>query len=527
MALKRWQPPRDTTRQEQVLLKRLDRVRKLFGFLRLHRHELFDDAFQAELEGMYRDTGAGKEPVVPALMAMATLLQGYMRVSDAEAVELSIVDLRWQMVLDRLGETEPAFSQGALRSFRERLIAHDMDRRLLERTAQLVRNKGGFDPKKLPKTLRVAVDSSPLDGAGRVEDTINLLGHAARKLVECAATLLGCEADEVCKKAGIPLLLASSVKRGLDLQWSDPAQKAQAVELLVRQLLSLENWISKKLPETLDKPPMREHLETLHQIIEQDLEPDPDGGGGVKVRQGVAQERRVSIEDKDMRHGRKSKSQRFNGYKRHIATDLDSSAILACEVTAANRPEEEAMPALQTDIARQGLKIGELFIDRGYVSSPVVDDVIGAGGEVICRPWVARNGALFSKAEFRIDLRAKTITCPSGHSESLKLGATVEFAPEVCAKCPLRDQCTDADIEHGRTVSINENELLQEKLRRLAATKAGRRRLRERVPVEHRLAHLSYRQGRRARYRGVRKNAYDLRRAASIQNLEAAQRIAA
>jgi hypothetical protein len=47
-------------------MKRLDRVRKLFGFLRQHRHELFDDAFQDELEGMYRKTGAGESPVPPA-----------------------------------------------------------------------------------------------------------------------------------------------------------------------------------------------------------------------------------------------------------------------------------------------------------------------------------------------------------------------------------------------------------------------------------------------------------------------------
>jgi len=39
---------------------------KLFAFLRDHRHELFDDGFQAELEAMYRDTGAGREPVPPA-----------------------------------------------------------------------------------------------------------------------------------------------------------------------------------------------------------------------------------------------------------------------------------------------------------------------------------------------------------------------------------------------------------------------------------------------------------------------------
>src|SRR5690606_12063718 len=132
-------------------------------------------------------SGAGKERVPPALLAMGTILQAYHGTSDAETVEMTVVDLRWQLVLDHLGETTPAFSQGSLHAFRQRLIYHDMDRRLLERTVELAQATKEFDWKKLPKSLRVAVDSMPLDGSGRVEDTINLLAHAARKVVECAA----------------------------------------------------------------------------------------------------------------------------------------------------------------------------------------------------------------------------------------------------------------------------------------------------------------------------------------------------
>jgi hypothetical protein len=85
------------------------------------------------------------------------------------------------LVLGCLGATDPPFSQGALQAFRERLIAHDMDRRLLERTVELAKSTKKFDWKKLPKTLRLAIDSAPLEGAGRVEDTINLLAHAAHR----------------------------------------------------------------------------------------------------------------------------------------------------------------------------------------------------------------------------------------------------------------------------------------------------------------------------------------------------------
>src|SRR5262249_21349621 len=262
-------------KREQLLLGRLRRTRKLFAFLRDHRRELFDDPFQGELATMYRDTGAGKEPVPPALLAMVTILQSYLQVSDAEAVELSVVDLRWQMVLDRLGEEEPAFSQGALQEFRERMIRSDMDRRLLERTSEFARRTKAFDWRKLPKDLRVAIDSSPLEGAGRVEDTINLLGHAARNVVRCAADLLGWPVDKAAAAAGIPVLLVSSVKKALDVEWADPKQKAQALDTLARQIESLETWVRQKLPEEMKKPPLKEHIDTLVQIRTQDLEPDP------------------------------------------------------------------------------------------------------------------------------------------------------------------------------------------------------------------------------------------------------------
>lgn len=523
MAIDRWRPRQDYTRQEEALLRRLRKGRKLFAFLRDHRHELFDDAFQAELASMYRDTGAGKDPTPPALLAMALLLQGYEGVSDFEAVELTVVDLRWQMVLDRLGKDEAAFAQDTLREFRDRLIRTDMDRRLLERTVELARRTKAFDWRKLPKDLRIAIDSSPLEGAGRVEDTINLLGHAARNVVRCAADLLGWSVEKVATAAGIPVLLEASVKKGLDVEWSDPDEKAQALDTLARQIESLEAWVRQKLPDEMKKPPLKEHVETLAQIRTQDLEPDPSGGG-TRIRDGVAAERRVSIEDPDMRHGRKSKSKLFNGYKRHVALDLDTNLILAGALLPANRPEGEASPSLKDDIDRMKRRIAEAHIDRGYIASPIVDEVLAGGGEVICKPWVPRNGKLFTKADFKINMRDMTITCPAGEVERIDLGADVEFDADACDRCPLRAQCTSAAPGTGRSVTIADNERLQHRLRKLVATRRGRARLRERISVEHSLAHIGRRQGRRARYRGTRKNLFDLRRAAAVQNLETIDR---
>ena len=73
MSIPRWTPSQTLSARETKLLARHKRSRKLFVFLRLYRHELFDDAFQAELESIYRSTGAGKLPCPPALLAMAML----------------------------------------------------------------------------------------------------------------------------------------------------------------------------------------------------------------------------------------------------------------------------------------------------------------------------------------------------------------------------------------------------------------------------------------------------------------------
>lgn len=528
MTMKRWHPSTTITRQDQFLMKRLTRTRKLFAFLRMHRQELFDDEFQAELEEMYRDTGAGREPVPPAMLAMVVLLQGYHGISDAEAVEMSVVDLRWQLVLDVLGASEPAFSQGTLCGFRARLIQHDMDRRLLERTVELARKTKEFDWKKLPKDLRVAVDSMPLEGAGRVEDTINLLAHAARKAIECVATLMAKTPSAVARAARAPLFAVDhSIKRALDAEWADAQDKARALRDLLEQLDALEAWINKYFSTLSAEPPLSDYLATLRELREQDLEPDPSGGGR-RIRQGVAADRRVSVEDGQMRHGRKSKSKRFNGYKRHIAADLDTDLILACAVTPANRPEEEAAPVLRDDIARQEHRniIGELHVDRGYIGSTLVQDVLAARNDVICKPWVARNGKLFAKSDFQIDMRARTIRCPAGQLEHFEPGSVVEFEPETCARCPVRSLCTMASPATGRTVSIAEDEALQHRLRKLIASPKGREHLRERVAVEHRLAHVGQKQGRRARYLGLRKNVFDLRRAAAVVNLETIHRVA-
>jgi transposase len=238
--------------------------------------------------------------------------------------------------------------------------------------------------------------------------------------------------------------------------------------------------------------------------------------GIVTLRQGVAKDRRISTEDPQMRHGRKTKRVRIDGDKRHVLTDLDTELAVAVGVTAANVAEAEVADQVTADLDAQGVQLGELDIDRAYLSSSLVrdrpDDL-----QVFCKAFPVRNGPRFAKPAFTIDFDQHLLTCPNHVAMAFVPGGRVQFPAQVCAACPLRDQCTTST--RGRGVQTHPDERLLAELRAAQQTPHGRARLRERVKVEHTLAHVGRWQGRRARYVGPRKNLFDLRRVAVVHNL--------
>ena len=86
---------------------------------------------------------------------------------------------------------------------------------------------------------------------------------------------------------------------------------------------------------------------------------------------------------------------------------------------------------------RQGMGIGELYIDRGYIKSPVVESVLERRGEVLCKPWASHNGELLPKSVFKLDMRSRTVACPGGQRLPFKPGAVVEFDAQVCLASAL------------------------------------------------------------------------------------------
>ena len=307
------------------------------------------------------------------------------------------------------------------------------------------------------RALRAALDSSPLWGAGRVEDTFNLMGHALRKALGVIAVLQGrgqaAGITMLAQQADAPQLAASSLKAALDADWDDPAARDEALARVLSLLDRVEAFIAGQAAA--------EAVAVARQVRDQDADLS---GPAPALRRGVAEDRRISIEDGQMRHGRKSRSVLFDGYKRHVLRDLDTGLVPAAGITPANVPEAAVTDDIAADLDAAGRHLAELHIDRAYLSSALVRDR-GPDLAIFCKAWRVRNtGGRFAKDQFTLDFETGLLTCPAGVTMPFQPGRTVRFPKNTCAACPLRTRCTASG--NGRSVAIHPDEALLAELRR-------------------------------------------------------------
>lgn len=516
--MQRWNPPIETTPAEKQLLK-LVKKQKLWGFLRHHRHELLDERVRAALRGMYAESGRGA-PRSPERLALALLLQVGFGVADHEVPALTVVDQRWRMVLDFHDESgAPAFSQGTVFNFRERAIQHGLIDVLLERTVNLARETGGFSHTR----LRVLIDSSPLVGAGRVEDTFNLIGRAVAQLVGVAAKEAGLSADEVAAELSLTVVTAQSVKAALDVDWRLPSARQEALGALLDQFDRLRRWLVHRFGDSgLEQPPLSEALALVEALVEQDTEPDPDSpdADAVRIRRGGAN-RRISVSDPDMRHGRKSKTKLFSGYKRHASVDADlAPLIVGVAVVPANVMDHEGAQPLLEGAERQGLTIVEAHVDRGYLASTALHERRRRGMRLISKPPTPpRLGDRFNKSDFDINLHEGTVTCRGGRTVPINWGAktpAASFSRRPCTGCEWVDRCQGT--KNARRVLLHPHEALFQQMAAELGTSEGRAERRKRAAAEHAMARMASVQGHKARYRGLLKNTFHATAAAVVVN---------
>jgi len=232
----------------------------------------------------------------------------------------------------------------------------------------------------------------------------------------------------------------------------------------------------------------------------------------------------VSVEDPEMRHGRKSASKRFNGHKAAVAVDLESQLIGAVEVLAGNAGDQEkALELVHQSERVMEAEVVETVGDCAYGGGPTRRAFADEERVLTAKVPVTSNGDRFPKREFAIDLEKMEVRCPAGQttndyrSAGEGQGGRLVFAAATCQCCSLRSQCVRG--KGPRTLSIQAEEDLQQRARVHNQTAAGRQSLRQRVVVEHRIARLVHLGIRQSRYLGRTKTRLQVVMAAVVANV--------
>jgi len=395
------------------------------------RHDLFEASFAAAWAKAYKKP-RGTAPLPPALLALGTLWQAYDQVGDADAVVTASLDKRWPWVWGTLGAATAPFSPGALGALRARLLIAERDRTLGSRPGALAKASGQCGGQHLP----AAVDSSPLLGAGRVEDTWHVRGRAMHQRVVWARHGTGLAPDVMRHTAGGRLWGPSSWQAALDGDGDAPQARQEGWQRLGEEAEALGRWAHQHSGAAPQEPPWRDALADRARIMTQDLEPDPVGGGR-RLRRGTVQDRLPSWGDREMRHGRKSTAPPLTGDKRHGRNLRGSKLVGEAVAHPATQPEQAVLETGWPARAAHG-QLQSLSMARAYRSSPLMGTRKAHGIAMLAQPWPLRNRGRLTTEALRITLDRHEVTCPAGVTVRLQgSGRRAQCPAETCGRCLL------------------------------------------------------------------------------------------
>ena len=348
---------------------------------------------------MYAE-GEGRPSHPPSLMAGILLLQRHEDVSDREATQRLKFDLRWQHAL-RLPMDFPEIPHSNLSHFRSRLIVHELEGQVFDRLAEMATEADIVDPGE-----GQAIDSSHIFGAAAVQDTYELLQDGTRKLLETALEEAPEEAETLTEDQGIEGRLSSEKP---DIDWTSEEERREWLGGIVRDARALLSSLDGH--RLADSGAVQEAAELLSQILAQDItgpgegdsgggesggdgseeegsgdedssetassnspSNDSDGGAdaeeGPRIREGVATDRVISTVDPEMRHGRKSSSTHFDGYKVHITEAVDSEFITGVTVTPGNQHDGAVAEELAQQVRERFGRAPSVLIGDSHYGSP-------------------------------------------------------------------------------------------------------------------------------------------------------------
>lgn len=503
-------------------------------------------------------TLGGKPAWCPVLKSKLVLIQKKEDWSDRRAVEAVKTDLRVKAALG-LGVESDSPGQATLSRHRQRMEELGLDKVYLKRFQDLLEVLELLDLDE-----PVCVDSVPVEGAGQVKDTYNLLGDGIRKGISALAGRSGLEPEQVAGPLGLDDYLSRSIKGRAEIDWSKSNQRREFLARLIKDAQKIrralqDGWTppdgegagptggaagapgsgGRAAPDDDGSTGTTARGEAIEQalgkVIDDDIEFDEDGRVE-GIRQKPAGGRLISLVDTDMRHGRKSKSKLIAGFKAQVVATAMAGWILLIKVIQANRHDGKDLPELIERADSRGLWPAFWAGDHAYgtldnhvlVAQLDGDDDLGPI-ELVARNARPPNGGRYTKDEFDIDWTERRLRCPTGQSTGMRyatrrgeVGWEFKFDGDQCAECPFRAQCISpkAKPTTGRTVFVvpEKEKVLRRHLERRQQSDYLDKQS-QRFRVEQAIAHLAQCGGKEAHRFGLESVEFDVRMSALAHNL--------
>jgi len=443
--------------------------------------------------------GVGWPSIPPSQLAKVLLLHYRTGHSAVQAMEAVAWDLRWKIALG-LAVDHAGWSSSTLTRFRARLLLHGKERLALENTLSLAGELGMLDA-----PAEQIVDSTPMLGAAATQDTVRLVRAGVKKLIDAVAAADGDAARRL--DDGLEFDYERPGEKP-DCRWRDRSERER---MLTRVAEDAERCLRavEQADRLLEVSAIEDAHALLRELVGQDFDVDEDGVP--RLHRGTRSGRVLSVHDTEMRHGRKSQHQRFDGYKLSAAaTNTDTPLIMAVEVApACEQDGPQAKPLVEQQ--REERRPERLLGDTAYGSGPVRAELAAIEVEVLAPvPEPPTKDGRLPKRDFQIDLDAGTVTCPAGQVAEIRTEPSgrrrAGFAKPVCDQCPLRARCVTPGRGRRQVLIAPQEELLIAARKALDDPQTAEHLRRTRPRIERLLGLLAHRyKARKARYRGTAK----------------------
>jgi transposase len=416
---------------------------------------IYPQVQEADYAFLYPAEGQPAES--PVDLMLVTVFQFLEDLPDRAAADAVRLRIDWKYAL-HLPLLDTGFNFSVLSEFRDRLLAHQAERRLFDQMLALLQQAGLLKKRGRQRSDSLSVLTKVRD-LSRLEMVLETLRVAVRALVE---------ADLAWARAHLPFSWEQQYgQRAIAYQLSDE-QRAELEQTVGRDGF----WLLDRLAAD-DTPAQLRALEAVHLLHTVWPQKFVRQAEGVSWRPGGHYEGPTEIHtphDPEARWSAK-RGQGTVGYRLQVTdTDDDGYPHLITDIALAPHTQADAtaLPAIQRRLAEREALPSVQITDTAYFSGANAQASAQQGIDLVSpapadtSPQAHLPDGL-TNDQFLFDWEKQRVTCPGGqvsrrwHEQAGAAEGEVVvqavFAKAVCAACPLLKRCVVGTLKRdGRKV---------------------------------------------------------------------------